>query len=258
MSPAVIVTLILVGIVVMVGAAFVAQSVENARKERQRKISIINERIRNLSSMANDIPNNYMTADLRLFMLGLLKQNCQAILEIDARHSIAKSQLQQLEEQIQQPFKSELDALQPPFNDPITAQGIRARIKDLVNTIVAMNKEGSLEKSLAVKYVNQGKMMFELITIDITLLSARRAESEKKTKAAAVHYSNCFKRLKKINTQNQFQRRLNHLSSKLAALKEKLDQEQAALQNQKPEEQDEWSKFKAEHDDWKIKQDYET
>ena len=66
----------------------------------------------------------------------------------------------------------------PPFNDPISGQGIRARIKDLVNTIVAMNKEGSLDKTSAVKYANQGKMMFELISVDITMIGARNAEQQ--------------------------------------------------------------------------------
>ncbi|MEH6473555.1 MAG: hypothetical protein V7752_20195 [Halopseudomonas sp.] len=257
MSPAWIVTLIIAGIVVMVGAAFIAQSVENARKERLRKISIINERIRHLSGIVSDIPNNYMTADLRLFVIGLLRKNYSAIIALDARHSSAKVQLQQLEEQAKQPFTSELDSLKAPFNDTVTGQGIRARIKDLVNIIVAMNKDGSLDKPTAVKYVNQGKMMFELVTVDITLISARTAEQgDKNIKAAAVHYSSCLKKLLKINSQGQFNKRLNHMKSKLQQLQEKL-KAQTAQDSPAPEEQDEWSKFKSDNDDWKIKQDYE-
>ena len=46
-------------------------------KERQRKNRIFNERIRNISGMLNDIPHNYMTAELRQFMLALLQAKLQ-------------------------------------------------------------------------------------------------------------------------------------------------------------------------------------
>ncbi len=257
MSPALIVSLIIAGIVVMVGAALIAQSVENARKERARKITIINERIRNLSGMITDIPNHYMTAELRQFLLSLLKQNCSAILALEARHSAARQQLNQLEELSQKPHNDELDSLKAPFNDTITGQGIRARIKDLVNTIVAMNKEGSLDKSTAVKYVNQGKMLFQLVSIDLTLISARTAEQgDKNVKAAAVHYSSCLKKLIAINTNNQFNKRIAHLRSRLQAAKEKLKAESELAQAQSDKQQQEWDQFQTDND-WQIKQDYE-
>lgn len=254
MSPALIVTLIVAGIIVMVSAAFIAQSVENARKERLRKITIINERIRNLSGMINDIPNSYMTADLRLFLIGLLKQNCNAILAIEPRHSAASQQLSNLEELGKQPHNNELDSLKAPFNDAITGQGIRARIKDLVNTIVAMNKEGTLNKATAVKYVNQGKMLFQLVSIDIALISARTAEQDdSNVKAAAVHYHSCLKKLVAINSNKLFNKRVAHLQSRLKAAKEKLQQ---AAKVQVNEQKEEWDQFKADND-WQIKQDYE-
>ncbi|RDE22827.1 hypothetical protein DV711_09660 [Motiliproteus coralliicola] len=256
MSPATIVTLIIVGIVVMVGAAFVAQSMENARKARALKIKVINERIRRISSMLSDIPHNYMTADLRQFMLTLLKRNCHEILELDPRHSSAGALSKKIDELQKQEFKSALDTLKPPFSDPISGQGLRARIKDLVNTIVAMSKEGSLDKAAAVKYSNQGKMMFELISVDIALISARNAEQNKKTKVAAVHYSNCLKKLKRINTKNLFNKRIQHLTNKLKQLKQQIAEAEAAAKPQ-TSEQDEWSKFEEQQNDWKIKQDYE-
>lgn len=257
MSAVLVVTLIIVGIVVMVAAAVIAQSLENARKERKLKIGVINERIRHLSGTLNDIPNNYMTADLRQFVISLLRQNCSAILALEPHHSSAKTQRQQLEALSSQPFTNELDSLQPPFDDPLSGQKIRARIKDLVNIIVAMNKDGSLEKAQAVKYVNQGKMMFELISVDIALIGARNSEKNDSTlKVALINYSSCLKKLQAINTQAQFTHRISHIQAKSQQLQEKikLQTEQAAAlvaaAASEPGEQNA-------AEDWKIKQDYE-
>ncbi len=260
MSPGLIVTLIVVGILAMVGAAIITQSVENARKERRRQVSIINERICHLSAITGDVPNNYMTADLRQFVVGLLRQNCAAILALDANHGGAKSQLQQLDALSSQAFANELDSLKAPFNDSVTGQNIRARIKDLVNIIVAMNKDGALEKSTAVKYVNQGKMMFELISVDIALISARQAETVNKTlKTALINYSSCLKKLKNINTHSQFTQRIGHLQAKVQQLKEKIKRHteqttaQAAAESAKQNAHSELDQDA----DWKIKQEYE-
>lgn len=256
MSPATIVTLIVVGIVVMVGAAFVAQSMENARKARALKIKVINERIRRISSMLSDIPHQYMTADLRQFLLTMLKRSCHEILQLDSRHAGAGALAKKINDLQQQEFKSALDSLKPPFSDTISGQGLRARIKDLVNTIVAMNKEGSLDKGAAIKYSNQGKMMFELISIDIALITARNAEQSKKTKLAIAHYGSCLKKLKRINSQNLFNKRIQHLTNKLKQLNEKLAEAEPSSAQTK--QQDEWSKFEEQQNDWKIKQDYES
>ncbi|MEH6652312.1 MAG: hypothetical protein V7707_20005 [Motiliproteus sp.] len=259
MSPAVIVTLIIVGVVVMVGAAFIAQSVENARKARQRKISIFNERSHKLSSMLTDIPTDYLTADLHQFLVRLIKQNCTAILALEARHTYANQQLKQIEQLNQQPHSGDLDSLKAPFNDVITGQGIRVRIKDLVNMIVAMNKDGTLDKATAVKYVNQGKTVFQLISVDITLISARTAEQgDKNIKAAAVHYSSCLKKLTAVNSNNQFNKRIAHVKRHLQQAQEKIKalSSQAA---QTDSNDDEWDKYDNNNDnDWQIKQDYES
>jgi len=258
MSPGMIVTLIIMGIVVMVGAALIAQSVENARKERLRLISIINERIRHLTAIIHDTPNHYMLPELRQFITSLLQKNCSAILAIEANHAAAKAQLQQLKEFSQQTFPNELESLQPPFQDLVTGQNIRKRIKDLVNLIVTMNKEGELDKATAVKFINQGKMMFELISIDIALISARSSEQNEKTlKVALINYKSCLKNLIKMNTKSQFNHRINHLTAKTQQLQKQVDSQMAqaaALSAAAPEHSKQGS---LDTDDWRIKQDYE-
>lgn len=260
MSPAVIVTLIIVGIVVMVGAAFIAQSVENARKERLRRIAIINDRIRHLSGTLNDIPNQYMTTDLRQFVIGLIRQSCAALFTLAPNHSGATAQLKKLDELSTQAFANELDSLQPPFEDPVTGQNIRTRIKDLVNILVALNKDGSLEKSLAVKYVNQGKMLFELISVDVSLLAARHSEKDENTfKAALINYSSCLKKIQKINTQSQFTHRIAHLQAKTEQLQQKVKtqvEKAAALAAEKAVEEEKNTRADS-NKDWQIKHDYE-
>lgn len=258
MSPAVIVTLIVVGVVVMVGAAFIAQSIENARKARQRKIAVYNERSRKLSSILTDIPANYLTADLHQFLVSLIKKNCTAILALEAKHAYANQQIQQLEQLKQQPHSGDLDSLKAPFNDMITGQGIRARIKDLVNLIVAMNKDGLLDKATAVKFVNQGKTVFQLVSVDITLITARAAEKgDKNIKAAAAHYSSCLKKLTEINSNNQFNKRISHVKGHLQQAQEKIKVLNSQLAAQADSNDDEWDKFDNDKD-WQIKQDYES
>ncbi|MFT6915832.1 MAG: hypothetical protein ACJAWL_002142 [Motiliproteus sp.] len=257
MSTGLIVTLIMSGILVMVGAAIIAQSVENARKQRQLQITVIQQRIRHLSRIINGVPNPYMTATLRQFIIGLLYQSCSAMLALDAKQSAARTQLQQLEALKKKVFPNELDALKPPFDDLITGQEIRNQIKSLVNIIVEMNKDGTLDKPSAVKYVNQGKIMFELISIDIALIGAQNAEKKESTlKVALDSYSNCLRKLLKINTQSEFTQRISYLQSKVQQLKERLktqrDKAAALVAAAQPKENE------LDPDrDWQMKHDYE-
>lgn len=257
MSTGLIVTLIMIGILVMVCAAIIAQSVENARKQRQLQITVLQQRTRHLSRALNDIPNPYMTVALRAFIIALLRKSYSAILALDAKKSAAKTQLQQLEELSKQVFTNELDSLKPPFDDLATGQEIRNRIKNLVNIIVEMNKDGALDKPSAVKYVNQGKALFELISVDIILIGVHEAEkNDTNLKVALASYSNCLRQLLKINTQSEFPRRISHLQAKVQQLEGriKIQREQAAaLVAAEQREEHDFDPDK----DWKMKHDYE-
>lgn len=252
-----IVALIITGIVVMVVVAFIAQAAENARQERHRRVLILLDYTRQLWT-ALGIPPQYLTQPLRQLMLNELRRCYREVLALEAKNAVAKGQLRNLDQFIEQPFEPLVDTLKPAFNDHMSGQKIRSDLKSLVNLLVQLHNDGLLDKSLAQQHINTGKALYSLASIDLSLLTAREMEHSDNPRAAHAHYSTSLKNLNKINPYLPVPTRIAHIQNKLEGLKSAALEQRAARSGQQAEDQQEWDELmKSEQSDWKIKQDYE-
>ena len=265
MSTSIIGILILCGVGCLVLIAYVAQSIENAKQERRRQILALQDRTRHCWNLVTEIPSNYLPENIRLFLLNYLSSRYKEILSIDPQNSSAKTQLTSITELKEQPYKSTLDTPEPVFNDLVTAKKTAAMVKNMVNFFVGIHKDGSLEKSSAHKFINQGKALFSIINSDISQISARMAEQEAPPRlpVALSHYNISRKQLDPFAKKGQMSERINFLDKRISALRTKVATEEQKLQLQQQHEADaqhkqdeEWNEY-SEDGNWKIKQDYE-
>jgi len=252
-----IVALIIAGIVIMVLVAFAAQSMENARQERHRRVLALQDHSRRLWNSLG-IPSNYLTASVRQFILSELQRCYREILALERNHSGALGQLRHLDEAAQQPFESLTDSLKPAFSDHMSGQKIRSEVKHLVNHMVQLHSEGLLDKSIAQQHINTGKALFALVSIDLSLLTAREMEQGDNPRAALVHYGNSLKHLEKLHPLLNIPARITFVQNKVESLTLAAQQQSDAEKSQPADDQQEWDKMiKSNQGDWKIKQDYE-
>ncbi len=259
MSTGVIGILILVGVGCLVLAAYVAQSVENAKQERHRQVLLLQERARKGWNLITEIPSCYLPAELRAFLLSYLSTRYNDILAIDPKNSSAHNQLSSLNELQNQPYSSNPDSPEPVLGDMLTTRNAAARVKDLVNFFVDVHKDGALAKNAAQQYINQGKAIYALIKTDLLQLTARQVEGSDNPRLALAHYSNCKKRLEPFEKSGQMPLRIQFLNTRITDLQQqvsKLEQEAASTSGEEKLEQ-EWDKFSQKDNDWKIKHEYE-
>lgn len=259
MSSGSIVVLIIAGIVMMVGVAFLAQTLENNRRERLRRIKALEAHAQRLWNHLSAIPPQYLTASLRQFLLAEIRRCYREVLQLAPSHAQAQSQLKALEKTAAQTSEEPpLDSLKPPFEDQLTGRNIRSEIKNLVNHLVQLHQEGLVDASLAQQYTNQGKALYALSGIDISLITARQMERSDNPRAALAHYQSCLKQLQKIHPILNLPKRIENLEQRVESLTEKAKTQASREQDDEAAQQDEWDKLvKADQQDWKIKQDYE-
>ncbi|MEH6812605.1 MAG: hypothetical protein V7677_08750 [Motiliproteus sp.] len=258
MSGGIIATLILTGVGCLALIAYVAQSVENAKQERRRKVLALQERTRVCWNLVTELPSAYLPAELRQFLLAYLTGRHQDILSIDPGNNNSKSQLSNIKELQSQEYSSTLDTPEPVLTDLITAKNTAARIKDMVNFFVGIHKDGSLEKRTAQQYINQGKALYVVIKTDVSQLAARQVEATNNPKLALVHYNTCRTRLEPFANKGQMPLRIKFLDERIKKLKALANDQEKEEQTIKEEEQlkEEWNEF-SKDSDWKIKHEYD-
>lgn len=258
MNAGTIAALIIIGIIVMVLVAFVAQSMENARQERHRRVLALTDHARQLWNSLHGIPATYLLPELRLFLIDELIRCYQQILALEPRHAQAGGQLKQLNELKQQPWERQVDTLTPAFTDHVSGQQIRTELKQLVNHIVRLHTDGLVDKALAQQQINLGKALFSLVSVDIGLLTAREMEHGDNSKAALAHYSSCLKHLEKLDPLLQIASRVAYVRNKVESLRATVTDAIKQDAQKREDDEQEWQKFVgSEQADWKIKQDYE-
>ncbi|WP_207063778.1 hypothetical protein [Motiliproteus sp. SC1-56] len=260
MSPAVIVSLIAAGIVLMVVAAFVAQTLENARQERHRMVLTLQERARTGWEILSDLPTAYLPEALRNCLLQYIKSCYEQMqtLEPKQQSATAQAKLRNVEEALHETYTSQLDSANPPFNDAVTGQAARSRVKAMVDLFVAAHQEGKLDRQAAQQLINRGKGIFELVNIDLNLINARKNEQSGNPKLALAHFNTCLKRLNKLNANGELEQRTASVQRKVAQLQEEVKalQEGAPASAAKQQAAQEWDEF-TEESNWQIKQDYD-
>ncbi|OMH38164.1 hypothetical protein [Motiliproteus sp. MSK22-1] len=262
MSTSIIGILILCGVGCLAFFAYIAQSMENARQERRRRILALQDRTRHCWNLVTEIPPTYLPENIRLFLLNYLSSRYNEILSIDPQDNNAKNQLTSISKLKEQPYKSTLDTPEPIFNDLVTAKNTAAMVKNMVNFFVGIHKDGSLEKSSALKFINQGKALFSIINTDISQLNARLVEQGENPRLALSHYNNCRKQLESFAKKGQMPERINFIDKRINVLRSKVAAEEQKLQLQQQEDatqqkqDEEWNEFD-EDGNWKRKQDYE-
>lgn len=259
MTPSLIATLIIAVVVALVIIAFIAQSIENNRKERHLQALALQAQTRQARSILTDVPHHYLPGELRKLLYAYLAGRYKEILALEPNNLNASSQLQTFEDLMKESAPP-AETTQQAFSDHLSAQAARHRLKQLVDLIIEMNNQGLLDRTGAQNYINQGKTSYKLLSTDINLLTAKKIESSGNPTLALTHYLNCRASLKTLNTQNQLDNKIQKIEETIKELqlfaKTEAADKDHAIQAQ-AQQDDAWNELTDSDSHWKIKQEYE-
>lgn len=259
MSSILIVSVIFALLVILVGYAFVYQTLEKRRKRRQRLLTALKHRQRNFKFMASGFPPGFLTKDLTLIIYRALLDACEQLSRLEPKdpsynedYSYFSSELESIKQQPQ----SERARLE----NPQQMGEIKQLLQDLYRFIAHQTERGNLTQTQGQAYKEQIKRLALQASVDAHAVNARQAQAAGKPRLAVHHYNLARKLLLKEDGGQGYQKQVAQLTEVVTKLEQQLEQHPGTEQEPgaAPEEQKEWEQFSEETSGgWKKKQLYD-
>lgn len=259
MSSIVIVSIIFALLIVLVGYAFVYQTLEKRRKRRQRLLTALKHRERSFKYMVSGFPPGFLTRDLTLIVYRALLDACEQLSRLEPRdrshledYTYYSNELETLKQQ-DHPQRGRLE-------HPEQVGELKLLLQDLYRFIALQAERGNLGPSQGEAYKEQIKRLAVQMSVDAHAINARQAQAAGKPKLALHFYNLARKQLLRENGGQGYQKQLGQISGVIAKLEEQLAQAPEASQTAAgpaPEEEKEWEHFTEEAAGWKKKQLYD-
>jgi hypothetical protein len=188
-----IVVTIIVLLFALAGYAFISQSIEKKRVQRQRILMALKTKHRNLIYLINGFPPNFLTVDL----LGLIYR---AVIETSEQLSKIEPKEQRHLEDITL-YTNHLGALpknspaqRPRIENPQVMKEIRQHLQEVQHFLVQQEAAKLINKVQLGAYIDQIKRLSLQMSVDAYLYYAKQAQQAGKLRLA-IHYFMLAKKL---------------------------------------------------------------
>ena len=249
MSSLMIASIIFALLVVLVGYAFISQTLEKRRQRRQRLLTALKHRQRNFKFMLSSFPPGFLTKDLSLVVYRALLDACEHLSHLEPKEP---AEMEALKHQTA-PKKGRLER-------PEQAGEIKQQLQDLYRFIVQQTERGNIGRTQAQTYTDQIKRLAVQASVDAHTVNARQAQAAGKPRLAVHFYTLARKELTKDGGNQIYAKQIAQLSKMINKLQEQVALEPDAPEQKTgpaPEEQKEWEQFDQEEEGWKKKQIYD-
>ena len=226
MSSVTIIVLIVTLLVVLLAYAFISQTMERRRKQKQRLLSALRQRAKNFKVMISGFPSGFLTRDLNVLVHKCLVDVTGQISQLEGKSRQHAEELAHysklLEVAKRQPETSQRNRLQ----NPQQVKEVRALLQDLNTVIGYQQQNGLLPAQQHRSYESEIRQLLLQVSVDSYLLNARQAEGSGKQRLAVHFYTLAAKLLDRNNNGSH--------SSQIATLKQKIEELEQAAAEQDP------------------------
>lgn len=242
--------------------AFISQAIEKKRVQRQRILTTLKTKHRNLVYLINGFPPNFLTSDLLSLMYRALIDTCEQLSKIEPKDQ------QHLDDILL--YTNQLDTL--PTNNvtqrvrvdnPQIMKEIRQHLHELQHLLAQQEALKVINKVQFGAYIDQVKRLNLQMTVDAYLYHAKQAQQAAKLRLAIHYFTLAKKLLIAENTTRAYDKQIAQLDEITYKLEEKahltgeveLTASSAAIVDPAAKE---WEKFTPPDDKaWKKKQIYD-
>ncbi len=244
MSPTYIALIILFGVALMAGIAFVIQDIENKKRERNLRLISLKTGIRRASHLFESFPPILMSTEIRTLLCKYLEARWNAVVELDPSDSnkqqknAFQAQASMLPDAISHPSGS-----MTVFSGETEAARALGIIKEFAQFIAEIKNKGEINSDTADSLTKDAKRTFARIEVDLDLMSALETEQIRGPEVVIHHYRSCFSKLQNLNHNQALDRQLYEIRTHLTTLAEKIDAEAEAKKIEQEQEQDTGKKF---------------
>ncbi|MGR0277775.1 hypothetical protein ACUM5Y_01875 [Marinomonas dokdonensis] len=197
---AIFILLLLIGSVIVL--AIVLQFKEQARQEKLRKLTRLDNQLRLLRSFIDDIPSQYQPKDMRIWLFSRVVAVCDEIQTLKTDTAIAKKRSRFAEELKR--FQGNQDNRKPkPINDELLISGLKRLFESLRSYILLAHKEKQLSLDVVQRYESLLMLYKYQVSADFYAFQAKQAYLNGKKENAIQIYKEAISQLAPIKDTPQ-------------------------------------------------------
>lgn len=166
MSPLVITILIVAGIAILIGIAYINNVVENNKLEKARIKADLNDRLRRCTDLAETLPGQLMTPALKLLLSRLQLHLNERMLPLDKSNSAIKARIEELRKLIAQGESIAVNNPPQPILSEAKAKDVRYQLENLHGQLSRCAKEGIINASETKHWLKQLRQMLTQVHIE--------------------------------------------------------------------------------------------
>lgn len=259
--PIFIIVIIVTLLFALAAYAFISQSIEKKRVQKQRILATLKTKQRNFVHLINGFPPNFLTTDLLSLIYRALIDTCEQLSKIEAKEQRHQDDITLYTNQLDALSKN-ATAQRARVDNPQVMKDIRQHLLELQHFLVQQESTKVINKVQFGAYIDQIKRLALQMSVDAYLFHAKQAQQAGKFRLAIHYFSLAKKLLSAENASRAYDKQLAQLDAITTKLEEKAQihgEPEAAVKNPATGEPaaKEWDKFTGPEDAWKKKQIYD-
>lgn len=263
MSSAYIIAIIVILLIGLSCYAFIAQSMEKKRQQRQRMVSALKTRAKSFKHMLNGFPPDFLTRDLQVLVNRCLVDVMQQLSQLEPAEKTYVDELRLYSHQLEEIKKKPASDQRKSLENPQQVKEVKHHLEELNGFIAQMVKRGNITPAQATSFEKQIKRLVLQMTVDAYLMNAKQSVQAGKKRLGVHYYTLALKLLIKENLEQAFQKQIAQLRDLIS----KLEMELAAEEPTPPENSrtsaakeaadKAWEELDSDEDPWKKKNIYD-
>lgn len=263
MSSAYIIGIIVALLIALSCYAFISQSIDKKRKQKQRLLGALKTRSRNFKFMLNGFPPDFLTRDLQILVNRCLVDVTEQLARLEPGNKSYVEELQLFSSQLEEIKRKPQSDKRKQLDNPQQVKEVKRYLQELNKFIAQMVSRGNINKAQSASYEKQIKNLVLQMTVDAYLMNAKQSQQSDKKRLAVHYYTLALKLLTKENAKGTYLKQITQLKQVIAKLEAQLAEEEPEYKESehsaasKDAAAEEWEKIDQDDDSWKKKRVYD-
>ena len=186
MGPTEIGLMILAGVGILATFAYIAQHIENTRRERQLRLMQLRFDIRRASHLLSSFPDLFLTTEIKKLLLHYLQQKWENIVALENNQE-NQTQL----DRIKQRFQEKVEPIPHPegsltaFPDANSAHQAQGVLREFNKFLSDVEKKGEISKKIRLNFESRIKRAYSRASYDMEIFECLAIEQISGTAQAA-------------------------------------------------------------------------
>ncbi len=257
MSSTAIISAIITLLVLLVAYAFISQTMERRRKQRQRLQKALTRRINDFKFLVQGFPPGFLPKELHTLVYRCLLDALDQAIALEPKNQVLIEELALYSKQLEEISRSP-KVKRTPLNDPHQVKEIKELLQGLNSFIAQQHSRGHLSNQQHKQYNDQIKRLVIQISVDSYVVNAKQALSSGKGRLAIHYYSLAKKLLARDSGRENYQKQIQQLNTIIEKLEVKVKETGSSgstsqqTEASRQQASSEWDKFDQEAS-WKKK-----